>query len=290
MQLPDSTSPSPESQDAFRPIVVGALYPAVERGLAADLAAVRAFGGVAYPVCTLLLMAGHGTVTDATDVPEDTVRAQLEHLAATTQPSGLKIGVLASHGAADAVLTFAENFAHPVILDLQLSGPSGETVLTKRGIEVVMDRLGVPDLVIVGRSDAEPLSGGEIHSLDDAQVAAQRLVKRGAQSVVIKCGPLPARHFDTEGPDRPDGNHEDDEPFNADLYYDGETFALFEAPHLADDVPSGASSAFAITALHALSRGESAEAALQKAKRYTTEGLRASSSYTDAPFNFRWEA
>lgn len=290
MQTPNSAPSLPHSEGAFRPIVVGALYPAVERGLAADLAAVRALGGVAYPVCTLLLMARHGTVTDATDVPEDTVRAQLEHLAATTEPSAVKIGVLASHGAAEAVLSFADDFTGPVVLDLQLSGPSGETVLTQRGIDVVMDRLSVPDLVIVGRSDAEPLSGGEIHSLDDAQVAAQRLVKRGAQSVVIKCGPLPARHFDTEGLDRPNGSHEDDEPFNADLYYDGETFALFEAPHLSEDVPAGASSAFAIAALHALTRGESAETALQQAKRYTTEGLRASGPYTDAPFNFRWES
>jgi hydroxymethylpyrimidine/phosphomethylpyrimidine kinase len=288
MPAPESDLASPPN--TFRPIVVGALYPAVERGLAADLAAVRALGGLAYPVCTLLLMAGHGTVTDATDVPEDTVRAQLEHLAATTEPSAMKIGVLASHGAADAVLSFADDFSRPVVLDLQLSGPSGETVLTTRGIDVVMDRLGVPDLVIVGRSDAEPLSGGEIHSLDDAQVAAQRLVKRGAQSVVIKCGTLPARHFDTEGLDRPNGSLEDDEMFNADLFYDGETFALFEAPHLTHAIPSGASSAFALAALHALASGESTEAALQQAKRYTTEGLRASAPYTNAPFNFRWEA
>jgi hydroxymethylpyrimidine/phosphomethylpyrimidine kinase len=182
-----------------------------------------------------------------------------------------------------------------VVLDLQLSGPSGETVLTQRGIDVVIDRLGVPDLVIVGRSDAEPLSGGEIRSLDDAQVAAQRLVKRGAQSVVIKCGPLPARHFEAENAEAENAENADqpddtDGPFNADLYYDGDSFALFEAPHLSDDVPAGASSAFALAALRALADGKSPEAALQDAKRYASEGLRASARYNAAPFNFRWDA
>lgn len=289
MQLSENSS-SETSNSEFRPVVVGALYPSVERGLAADLAAVRAFGGLAYPVCTLLLMAGHGTVTDATDVPEDTVRAQLEHLAAVTEPTALKVGVLASHGAAQAVLSFANGFAGPVVLDLQLSGPSGETVLSKRGIDVVMDNLGVPDLVIVGHSDAEPLSGGEIRSLDDAQVAAQRLVKRGARAVVIKCGPLPSRFFETDDPDRPNGESSSDEAFNADLYYDGDSFALFEAPHLPEGSRDGASSAFAIAALRALVAGETPEIALQQAKRYVTEGLRTSGPYTGSPFNFSWGA
>lgn len=278
----------------FHPIVVGALYPAVERGLAADLAATRALGGLAHPVCTLLLMAGRGTVTDATDVPEDTVRAQLEHLALVARPNALKIGVLSSHGAAEAVLEFAASFEGPVVLDLQLSGPNGETVLTRRGIDAVMERLAVPDLVVVGRSDAEPLSGGEIHSLDDAQVAAQRLARQGVRAIVIKCGPLPARFFDTDlaaAPPSPANGvvPTGEEVFNADLYFDGESFALFEAPHLPGVARDGASSAFALAALRGLAYGKPAEVALQDAKRFVTEGLRASDAGPDTRFNYYWD-
>lgn len=286
--MPPAVSDRPT---AFRPIVVDALYPAVERGLAADLAAVRALGGHAYPVCTLLLMAGGGTVTDATDVPEDTVRAQLEHLAAVAQPNAMKIGVLSSHGAASAVLEYAESFEGPVLLDLQLSGPSGETVLTRRGIDTVMAGLGVPDLVVVSRTDAEPLSGGEIRSLDDAQVAAQRLVRHGARRVVIKCGPLPARFFETEqGNTAPaGGGARDTTPFNADLFFDGDSFALFEAPHLPDGHRDGVSSAFALVALKALREGREAEEALQEAKRFVTEGLRRSAENHEVMFNYYWD-
>lgn len=290
MQLADHRGNPNRPTGVFRPIVVGAMYPAVERGLAADLAATKAVSGLAYPVCTLLLMAGYDTVTDATDVPVDTVRAQLEHLEAVTQPTAMKIGVLASHGAAGAVLDFAGRFSGPIVMDLQISGPTGETVLTSRGIDVVMERLAVPDLVIIDRSDAEPLSGGEIHSLDDAQVAAQRLVKRGAQSVVIKCGNLPSRHFETQGDDAPPSALSGEEPFNADLYFDGEEFALFEAPHLVGGSRDGASSAFAIAALHGMSQGKTTAESLQLAKRYVTEGLRRSGQQPHAPFNFSWNA
>ncbi len=269
----------------FKPIVVGALYPGVERGLGADLAAARALGGVGLPVCTALVMAGHGVVTDATDVPEDTVRAQLEHLTVTAEPNALKIGVLSSHAAAGVVLRFAKRFAGPTLLDLQLTGPSGETVLTQRGIDTVMESLAIPDLVVLDRLDAEPLSGGEIASLDDAQVAAQRLIRRGARAVVIKCGPLPARHFEHDAGPSPDGL-----AFNADLYFDGQEFALFEAPHLAEGRRDGASSAFALAVLRGLVEQKPPEETLQGAKRFVTEGLRASHRLGPAaPFQYAWE-
>ena len=61
-----------------------------------------------------------------------------------------------------------------MVLDLVASGPSGETVLSARGIDAVAERLGAADLVTLSRADAELVTGGEIASLDDAQVAAQR--------------------------------------------------------------------------------------------------------------------
>ncbi|MEM1042081.1 MAG: bifunctional hydroxymethylpyrimidine kinase/phosphomethylpyrimidine kinase [Bacteroidota bacterium] len=260
-------NPNEPGSPRFHPVVVGALYPSVERGLAADLAAARALGGCGYPVCTSLVMAGHNVVTDATDVPEDTIRAQLEHVMQTVQPAGVKIGVLSSHPAAEAVFRFADSFDGPVVLDIQLSGPSGETVLTRRGIGVLMDHLAVSDLVVVGHADAELLSEGEINSLDDAQVAAQRLAHRGARAVVIKCGTLPARHFEANG-DAPD-----DTVFNTDLYFDGEEFALFEAPHARGVNQDGTSSLFSLAALQGLAGRQVQQEALQYAKRLVTDSL-----------------
>ena len=256
--------------------VVGGLYAGSERGLTADILVARALGFAPVPICTQLVMAGGGRVTDVTDVPTDTVAAQLDHTFATGAIAGVKIGILAGHQTAEVVLDACDAFGVPVVLDLVASGPSGETVLSAQGIDAVAARLGIPRLVTISRADAELVTGGEIASLDDAQVAAQRIVNRGARHVVIRLGALPYRFYDAAddpgGADSPVGPP----PFSFDLAYDGEDFALFEAPLLPEPTPEGGSSSFAITALSALVDGRPVDEALQLAKRYATEALRQS--------------
>lgn len=249
--------------------VVGALTTGSDRGLVADIGAAHACGLTPLPVCTQITAASAGRVTDVTDVPSDTVRAQLEHLAATGELSGMKVGVLASAATATAVLDAAESLDAPVVLDLVASGPSGETVLSADGIDAVADRLGVPDLVTISRQDAELVTGGAVESLDDAQVAAQRMAARGARAVLVRCGTLPYRFYDAAD----DPGAADARPLSFDLFYDGEDFALFEAPHLDADA-DGASSVLAVTLLAGLIRGEAPELALQAAKRAATDAVR----------------
>lgn len=260
---------------ARRLVVVGALYAGGERGLTADLLCARALGFAPVPVCTQLVMAGGGRVTDVTDVPTDTVAAQLEHTFATGPVDGVKVGVLAGHQTAAVVLDACDAFGVPVVLDLVASGPSGETVLSTQGIDAVATRLTVAALVTLSKSDAELVTGGEISSLDDAQVAAQRIVGRGARHVVIRCGALPYRFYDAaDDPGVLNGNNGDQPSLSFDLAYDGEDFALFEAPLLPDPTPEGAASAFALAALAALIDGAGPDVALQRAKRFATEAVR----------------
>lgn len=248
--------------------VVGAMYTASERGLAADVLAARALGLAPLPVCTSVVVASDGVVTDVTDVPVDTVRAQLEHLEATGAPAGMKVGVLGGPKTVHAVLDAVEALDGPTVLDVVASGPSGETVLSARGIDALAERLAAPALVTVSRADAELITGGEVASLDDAQVAAQRIVNRGARTVLVRCGALPYRFYDAA--DDPGAAASDQ---FADLYYDGEDFALFEAPLLPHN-PDGAASAFALAVLAGLVGGRTMEDALRGAKRFATESVR----------------
>lgn len=253
--------------------VIGALYVVSERGLAADVLACRALGLAPMPLCTSIVVASGGVVTDVTDVPVDTVVAQLDHLRGAGRVDGVKIGILGGPKTAHAVLDGVEGLDVPVVLDLVASGPSGETVLSARGIDAVAERLAVPDLVTLSRADAELVTGGQIESLDDAQVAAQRIHNRGARRVVIRCGALPYRFYDAaEDPGATSGGGAPSAYF-ADLYFDGEDFALFEAPFLGV-APDGVSSVFAIAALQALITGGEIEQALQAAKRFATEAVR----------------
>lgn len=251
----------------FTPILVGALYPGINRGLDADQLATQALGGRGLLVCTSHVVAGRGVVTDVLNVPTDTVAAQFEHLADTESPTAAKVGIIGDAPTVEVTFRNLASLDGPVILDLTLSGPSGEDVLGQRGLDALLEHLDVPDLVTVRKRDAALLAGMEIPSLDDAQVAVQRIAQRGAQHVLLRCGRLSTHHFDTQS-SPPD--------YAVDLYYDGDDIALFEAPFLSGlDSMHGASSGLTVPLLEMMQDGLSIEEALQKAKGQVTEALRA---------------
>jgi Hydroxymethylpyrimidine/phosphomethylpyrimidine kinase len=88
-----------------------------------------------------------------------------------------------------------------------------------------------------------------------------------ARRVLIRCGKLPTHFYDKEATP-PD--------YALDLFYDGEDFALFEAPYLSGlDEHHGASSGLLLPLLKNLQNGMKLEPALQKAKGRVSEALRA---------------
>lgn len=257
----------------FNPIVVGALYPGISRGLSADLLATQALSGQAFPVCTAHVVAGGGLVTDVLNVPTDTVSAQLEHLFETRNPTSAKIGIVGATPTVDRVFDHVNQLTGPVVFDLTISGPSGEDVLGQQGLEAVTNHLNKPDLVTLRLTDASLVAGMEIPSLDDAQVAAQRVAQQGARRVLIRCGKLPTHFFDKDATP-PD--------YALDLFYDGDDFALFEAPYL-DGLEDhhGASSGLLLPLLKNLQDGMDLEPALQKAKGRVSDALRAVHKQTE---------
>jgi hydroxymethylpyrimidine kinase/phosphomethylpyrimidine kinase len=250
----------------FHPLVVGALYPGIARGLKADLLSTQALSGTAHPICTTHVVAGHGIVTDVLNVPSDTVAAQLEHVFETQRPTAAKVGIIGDAAAANHVFQHLSTLDGPVVYDLTVSGPSGEDVLGQRGLEAATSHLEVPDLVTLRRRDAALVASMEIPSLDDAQVAAQRVAQQGAAQVLLRCGKLPTHFYETDNTP-PD--------YALDLFFDGEDFALFEAPRLSNlDALHGASSGLLLPVLRNLQAGDSHEEALQKAKGRVSEALR----------------
>lgn len=221
---------------------------------------------MAYPVCSTHVIAGRGVVTDVLDVPTDSVSAQLEHLFETEHPTGAKIGVVGHPATVDIVFRhLGECLNGPVVLDLTLSGPSGEDLMAPRALDALIEQLAQPDLVMVRRTDAQLVAGMEIPSLDDAQVAAQRIAERGAGCVLLRCGRIPTHHFDLDSPPP---------EYAVDLFFDGSDFALFEAPYLERPEVHGASSALSLSILSSLWRGRPLPEALQSAKAYVTEALK----------------
>jgi hydroxymethylpyrimidine kinase/phosphomethylpyrimidine kinase len=262
----DGSSPRSDSGPNFRPLVVGPLYPSIERGLSADLAAARALDGSAYSACTAHVVASDGLVTDVLDVPTDSVSAQIEHVVQIASPTAAKVSAVGHPATVERVFDLLTDHLDdgPLVLDLTLSGPSGEDLSGPRVLDALAERYADADLVTLRRTDAERAAGMAIPSLDDAQVALQRLADLGAQALLMRCGRLPTHHFDTDS---------EPPPYAVDLFYDGDEFALFEAPHLQRPNVHGASSALLLALLHQW-RPDALPEALQHAKAFVTESLR----------------
>jgi len=260
-----------EPGDAFAPMTIGAMYPGIPRGLTADTLATHAMGGTNHPICTTHVVAGRGVVTDVLSVPTDTISAQIEHVLNTESPTAVKVGILSDAATVDIVFRHLEDFDGPIIFDVTLSGPSGEDVIGQRALDAVLERLGVADLVTLRLVDATLLAGMEVPSLDDAQVAIQRIGQRGAENVLLRCGRLPTHFFETDA---------EPPPFAIDLYYDGSDILLYEAPFL-DGLESfhGRSSGLLMPLLHRLQHGDPIEKGLQVAKRSITDALKEAQSH-----------
>lgn len=250
----------------FRPLTVGALYNGSLRGLTADTLAVGAFGGTPHTVCTALVAASHGTVTDVLNVPTDSVDAQFEHLFKTTRPNAAHVGIVGHHKTVEVIFRHLDPLDGPVLLDLTLSGPSGEDLIGRRGLEKLIDHLDRADLVSIRKMDAQLVAEMEIEDLEDAQTAVHRLYRRGANRVLLRCGQLASGSYETDA-GMSTGK------MNVDLYFDGSDFGLFEAPHLETGSMRGASSALAIAILYERVQGASLEEAIQAGKAYTAESL-----------------
>lgn len=256
-----------EELPAFRPLLAGPLYPSMERGISADLAATRALGGTAYTACTSHVVASKGLVTDVLDVPTDSVSAQLEHVFQLESPTAAKVSAVGHPATVERIFSMlGDHLEGPLLLDLTLSGPSGEDLSGPKVLDAFAEHYEQADLVALRRTDAERVAGMAIPSLDDAQVALQRLASVGAAPVLLRCGRLPTHHFDLDS---------DPPPYAVDLFYDGEEFALYEAPHLERPHLHGASSALLLALLRHWD-GEALPEALQQAKAFVTECLRQS--------------
>lgn len=253
-------------KNQFHPLVFGALYSGIDRGLKADVLAAGALGGSALPVCTAIIVASHGKVTEVLEVPTDSIDSQLGHLLELTRPDCVKIGIVGNAATAELIFRrLSKQFSGPIIFDVTLSGPSGEDLAGRQTVEVMREAMSMPDLVTLRRFDASRLTGMQIDSLDDAQVAVQRIKLMGARSILLRLGSLPGRFFEAD---------ETPPASSYDLFFDGNDFSLFEAPRQDGIQPYGASSVYLMALLSRLERNGNMIEAIQFAKSFVSEALR----------------
>ncbi len=249
----------------FNPIIIGGHYTGIYNGILPDILACHSLDGNAHSVCTALISASHGRVSDVLPVPSDTVAVQLEHLSQVVEPTGVKIGIMCDLATIENVWAHLRKAAYtPIVWDLTLSGPSGEDLINT-STQTLTPFFPLPDLITIGLQDASLLARMEIHSLDDAQVAIQRLHKLGMRHILLRCHTLRTRFFETD--------NDLDQRYASNLYFDGDEFALFEIPAIDEAKHPELSSYFSLSLLKALVEQKQKHEAIQEASSFVVDAF-----------------
>lgn len=191
-------------------------------------------------------------------LPPKAVVAQIQTVFEDIGVQSVKTGMLLNQSIIAAVAEQVEKLSLPnLVVDPVMVSRTGAQLIDNAAIASLRDRL-IPLAAILtpNRYEAQLLSDLEINTLEDMQIAAQRILKLGAKAVLVKGGGMLG---DLRG---------------VDVWFDGARLEVLrtETIHTSDTHGTGCTLSAAIAAN--LARGEDRFSAVKLAKKYVTTALR----------------
>ncbi len=257
---------APSDSSATPPVclTIAGFDPSSGAGITADLKTFAAYGIYGVAAITALTVQSTQGVREIDPVRPSLLRETLEYLASDIELAGVKLGMLAGAG----LVAEAEHFlqARPelrrrVVLDPVLQSSSGAALLDPEGTALLRERLlGGVGWITPNLDELALLTGVEVRSREQVEAAAKRLAMQAASAgnpglaIVVTGGHL----------DRPDDF----------LLLDGQGSWL-AGERVETRSTHGTGCAFSSALLAELVLGRPGSEAVEGAKRYVREALRA---------------
>lgn len=159
-------------------------------GIQADLKTFHQFGVFGTSVITAITAQNTLGVAAVHTVPEDSVRAQIDAVAADLAPHALKSGMLATSDLVEIVASaIADHGWHHYVLDPVMVATSGDRLLDRDAERSIATRLlPLAELITPNTDEATALVEQDVHDVDTMASAGAELVARGAGAALIKGG------------------------------------------------------------------------------------------------------
>lgn len=164
-------------------------------GIQADLKTMSAFKVYGMSVVTAVTAQNTCGVTDVQNVSGETIRLQLEAVMSDILPDAVKVGMLATADAVEAVADILEKYCpEHVVLDPIMVSTSGRSLLEAEGREQMLRRLfPLAELVTPNIPEAEEIlkedeSDGTILNFFMMEKAAETIHRRYGCNVLLKGG------------------------------------------------------------------------------------------------------
>lgn len=165
-------------------------------GIQADLKTMSAFDVYGMSVITAVTAQNTCGVTGVQNVTGEMIRLQLEAVMSDIMPDAVKIGMLATADAVEAVADILEKYhVEHVILDPVMVSTSGRSLLEAEGKEQMLQRLfPLAELVTPNIPEAEEMlkavdgSVENKRTVSSVQITDQTMMEKAAQAIRQKYG------------------------------------------------------------------------------------------------------
>jgi hydroxymethylpyrimidine/phosphomethylpyrimidine kinase len=187
---PDSPPPVARSRRKRCVLTIAGSDSSGGAGIQADLRTIAAHGLHGLSVITAVTAQNSRAVESVHYIPPRRILAQLDAVFTDFDVAAVKIGMLGSVAAVDAIAQYlAETGARHVVLDPVLVASSGAALLAPRGLARLRRQL-IPlvELLTPNLPEAEALLGRRLHSEQDMRGAGKDLLALGAAAVLLKGG------------------------------------------------------------------------------------------------------
>jgi hydroxymethylpyrimidine/phosphomethylpyrimidine kinase len=164
--------------------------PSSGAGVTADIKTIAAHGCYGITCITALTVQSTRGVKRVDLVEGRVISDTLDQLMDDLDIAAVKIGMLGSAEAAKSVSAFLKRYPlRPVVLDPIITSSSGTELISRDGLQVLKERILARACVITPNMDeAAALSGLNVTTAAEMQLAALRLHKMGARNVIITGG------------------------------------------------------------------------------------------------------
>jgi len=164
-------------------------------GIQADLKTFAAFGVHGMSAITSITAQNTEEVTKIMDVSPEIIRAQIRAVANDIGVDAVKTGMLHTSSIINTVASEVKRYEFPLVVDPVMIAKSGSSLLLPQARNALVSKI-IPFATVVTPNipEAEVLSGFKIRSLEDAEKAGKKILKMGAEAVVVKGGHMPVRN------------------------------------------------------------------------------------------------
>lgn len=231
-------------------------------GIQADLKTFAARGVYGMSVLTALTAQNTMSVQGIYEIPPEFIQKQIDSVMIDIGADVWKTGMLSNAAILKLVAKNVKKYEiENLVVDPVMVAKGGDALLNPQAEEsLIEDLLPLAYIATPNHHEAQVLTRMKINNMEDAKVAAKKIIEMGVKRVILKGGRIP--------------NTKD----AIDIFYDGISFIEFKGPRINTQNNHGTGCTFASAIAAEMAKDSDIIKAIHIAKAYLTATLRSAAT------------